>query len=337
MTALKKAVRFTLLLVMLLAAGWGVLALYYFDHETPRVRSVLAAAFAVVSVFLITGFALKLWRWRAFAAFLILFALLLWQWLALEPSNDREWQSDVAILPYATIDGDRVTVHNIRNFDYRSETDFTPAYYDKTFDLRELESVDLIASYWMGPHIAHIFLSFGFAGKDYLSVSIETRKEKGESYSSVQGFFRQYELYYVAADERDLIRVRTNYRRDPPEDVYVYRLQGSIASARNLFLGYIAKINALKERPEFYNTLTTNCTTNIWMHSRVNPQHLPLSWKILASGHVPEYLYETGRLDNSLPFFEVKRRSHVNARAEAADKAKDFSQRIRAATALAVK
>ena len=117
MTALKKAVRFTLFLVMLLAAGWGVLALYYFDHETAHVRSALAAAFAVVSAFLITGFALPRWRWRAFSAFLILFALLLWQWLALEPSNDREWQSDVAVLPYATIDGDRVTVHNIRNFD----------------------------------------------------------------------------------------------------------------------------------------------------------------------------------------------------------------------------
>jgi hypothetical protein len=327
------------LLALLLVgmAGWGVLALYYFDDARAGVRTALAAAFATASVLALCGLMLPQWRWRALAAFLVLFAVVLWKWFAIEPSNDRDWQPEAAVAPYATMEGDRITVHNIRNFDYRSENDFTPAYYDKTFDLRQLESVDLIASYWMGPHIAHIFLSFGFAGKDYLSVSIETRKERGESYSSVLGFFRQYELYYVVADERDLIRVRTNYRRDPPEDVYVYRLQGPIESARNLFLGYISKINALHARPEFYNTLTTNCTTNIWMHTRVNPGHLPLSWKILASGHVPEYLYETGRLDNSLPFSELKRRSHVNARAEAADKAEDFSQRIRAATALAVK
>ena len=259
----------------------------------------------------------------------LLFSLLLWQWLALEPSNNRDWQRDVAVLPYATINGDQITVYNIRNFDYRSETDFTPAYYDRTFDLRQLDSVDVVASYWMGPHIAHILLSFGFGSKDFLAVSIETRKESRENYSSVQGFFRQYELHYVVADERDVLRVRTNYRRDPPEDVYVYRLHGPPEKARRLFLGYISKINALKERPEFYNTLTTNCTTNIWMHSRVNPGHLPLSWKILASGHVPEYLYETGKLDTSVPFAELKRRSHINARAQAADKATDFSERIR--------
>src|SRR5207244_1722109 len=133
-------------------------------------------------------------------------------------------QPEVARLAYATIDGDLVTVHNIRNFDYRTETDFTPAYYDKTYDLKKLDSVDLVAVYWMGPAIAHLFLSFGFAG-DHLAISIEARKEKGEGYSSVKGFFRQYELYYVVADERDVIRVRTNYRKDPPEAVYVFPLR----------------------------------------------------------------------------------------------------------------
>ena len=324
-------------LLLVCMAGWGVLALYYFDHARAGLRTGLAAALAIASVLAFCLLMLPHWRWRALAGFLMLLAVVLSKWLAVEPSNDRDWQPEVAVPPYATLEGDRITVHNIRNFDYRSETDFTPAYYDKTFDLRQLESVDLVASYWMGPHIAHIFLSFGFAGKDYLAVSIETRKEKGESYSSVQGFFRQYELYYVVADERDLIRVRTNYRHDPPEDVYVYRLQGPIDNARNLFVGYLRKINALKAHPEFYNTLTTNCTTNIWMHTRVNPGHLPLSWKILASGHVPEYLYETGRLDTSVPFAELKHRSHINARAQAADKADNFSQQIRSASALAAR
>ncbi len=263
------------------------------------------------------------------AGYFALFAFVLAAWLALEPSNDRAWQPEVAVLPYAVVNGDRVTVHNIRNFDYRSESDFTPAYYDKTFDLRELDSVDLVASYWMGPHIAHTFLTFGFAGKDYLAISIETRKEKGENYSALAGFFRRYELYYVVADERDAIRVRTNYRRDPPEEVHLYRLKGPPGNARRLFLGYLEKINALKERPEFYNTLTTNCTTNIWMHTRVNPGHPPFSWGMLASGHVPRLLYDSGRVDTSLPFSELQQRSRINALARAADQAEDFSRRIR--------
>jgi len=177
--------------------------------------------------------------------------------------------------------------------------------------------------------VADIFVKFKFAGSDHLAVSIETRKEKGEEYSTLRGFFRQYELYYVVADERDVIRLRTNYRKDPPEDVYVYRAQGPLENGRRLFLDYVRKINSLKEKAEFYNTLTTNCTTNIWMHTLVNVGHLPFSWKILASGYVPQYMYEAGRLDNSVPFAELQKRALVNPRAHGADKAQDFSRRIR--------
>jgi hypothetical protein len=317
-------------LILLGMAGWGVLALYYFDHLSRDLRTGLAATFGLASVVALVGFVLPRWRRRALTAFLATFAALLSAWLSLAPSNDRDWQPDVAILPYADIDGDRITVHNIRNIDYRTETDFTPRYYDKTFDLRKLDGVDLVASYWMGPAIAHIFLSFGFQGGDHLAISIETRKERGEGYSTVAGFFRQYELFYVVADERDVIRLRTNFRKDPPEDVYLYRLHGPVENGRRLFLQYIEEINALKDRPEWYNTLTTNCTTAIWMHTRINPGHAPLSWKILASGYVPEYLYEMGRLDTGLPFTELQRRSHINARARAADDAADFSRQIRA-------
>jgi hypothetical protein len=320
------------LLGLLLAASavWGALALYFFDLRSEALRIGLAATFAAAALVALAGLAVRRWRWRAAGAYLVLFAIVLWRWAAIEPSNDRDWQTDVAVLPYATIAGDLVTVHRIRNFDYRSETDYAPRYYDKTFDLRQLVSVELVASYWMGPDIAHTFLSFGFAGGDHLAVSIETRKEAHESYSTIRGFFRQYELYYVVADERDVVRVRTNYRRDPPEDVYVYPIRGAAENGRNVFMAYVEKINALKERAEFYNTLTTNCTTNIWMHSRVNPGHLAFSWKILASGRLPEYLYDAGRLDTRVPFVELQRRSHVNARAQAADQADDFSRRIRA-------
>lgn len=326
------AVAATALLGLLTAASglWGTLAVLYSGPENEVLRNALAAAVALVSMAALIGVAIRRWRWRALGVQAALFVVLLAWWRGIEPSNARDWQADVALLPRATIEGDVVTLHNIRNFDYRSETDYTPASYDKRFELSRLEGVDLVAVYWMGPAIAHIFVSFAFAGGEHLAISIETRKEKGEGYSTVKGFFRQYELYYVVADERDVIRLRSNYRHDPPEDVYVYRVQGPIENGRRLFVDYLNKINALNSQPEFYNTLTTNCTTNIWMHSLVNPQHLPLSWKILASGYVPEYLYETGRLDTRVPFPELTRRAHVNARAQAADKAADFSRRIRA-------
>jgi hypothetical protein len=181
----------------------------------------------------------------------------------------------------------------------------------------------------MGPDIAHIMLSFGFAGRDYLAISIEARKEQGEGYSTIDGFFRHFELFYVVGDERDLIGVRAIHRKNPPEDVYLYRVQAPPEAARRLFLEYFRQINSLREKPQFYNSLTTNCTSTIWMNARVNPQHLPFSWKIIISGHVPEYMYENRRLDTSLPFEELRERGHVNARAQEAGSAADFSQRIR--------
>ncbi len=312
------------------ATGWGTLAIYYSDLKSAALRTALALLFASFGTTALVLLASQRWRWRAIGAFALVFAGLLAWWGSIAPSNDRDWKPEVAVLPYATFEGDLVTLHNIRNFKYRSETDFTPVYYDKTFDLRKLESVDLVTSYWAGPAIAHVFTSFGFGAYDYLAISIERRDERGEDYSTLKGLFKQYELFYVVADERDVIRLRTNYRREPPEDVYLYRLQGSTDNARRLLREYLRQINSLRERPEFYNTLTTNCTGNIWLHSRVNPGHVPYSWKILATGYVPEYLYEQGRLDTRQSFAELRSRGHVNGLARDADQAPDFSRRIRA-------
>ena len=318
-------------LLMLGLSGWGVLALHYWDHANPKLRDALAAAWAFASLALIVGFSLRRWRWRSLAAFTALFGLLLLAWSAIQPSNDRAWVPENAVLAYADIDGERITLHNIRNFNYRTDTDFTPAYYDRTFDLRQLDSVDMFTVYWAGPAIAHVFLSFGFTDGSHVAFSIETRREKGQAYSSIAGFFRQYTLYYVVGDERDIVRVRTNYRHDPTERVYLYRLRGSEANAQRLFLEYLRRINSLKEHAEWYNTLTSNCTNSIWLLTRLNPGHVPYSWKILLSGHLPEYLYEQGRLDTSVPFAELQRRAYINPLAQAADQAEDFSQRIRAA------
>jgi hypothetical protein len=316
-------------LVLALATGWGALAVFYLGPGSEAARTALGYGFAALGLACVGAFFARRTRRPALVGLLALFALALLVWSRTQASNEREWQTDVAVLPYATFDGDLVTVHDIRNFDYRSESDYTPAYYDRTYDLRKLDRVDLVAVYWMGPAIAHIMLSFGF-GDEHLAISIETRKEKGEAYATIAGFFRQYELTYVVADERDVIRLRTNYRKDPPEEVYVYRVGGPAENARRVFLDYLRGVNELRERPRFYNTLTTNCTTMILAHTTVNPGRLPWSWKILLSGYVPEYAYEMGRLDQRLPFEELQRRSLVNEAAQAAGAAPDFSQRIRA-------
>jgi hypothetical protein len=315
------------LVVLALTFWWG-LGLWQAGPGGDSLRLALAVTYAVIGLATVICLAIGR-RWRPALALygVALLAVLGW-WLSLIPSTDRAWAPEVARLAHVTIQGDRVTVHDIRNFDYRSETDFTPAYYDRTFDLAKLDSVDLISAYWMGPAIAHLFVSFGF-GDDHLAVSIEARKVRGEGYSSVKGFFRQYELVYVVADERDVIRLRTNYRKDPPEDVYLYRVQGPRENIRRIFLDYVRQINELYERPQFYNTLTTNCTTNIFFHARVNATAVPLSWKVILSGYTAEYAYDKGRLDRTLPFAELQRRSRINAQAQAADQAPDFSRRIR--------
>ena len=309
--------------------AWGTLALYIDGPGSDTLRTLLASAYAGVGLAALCAYCTRRFRRIAAASYVGMFLILFVWWSMIEPSNDREWQPEVGVLPYATFEGDLVTIHHIRNFDYQTETDFTPSYYDRTYDLTKLDSVDLIAVYWMGPMIAHIFLSFGF-GDDHLAISIEARKEATEGYSSIKGFFKQFELIYIVGDERDLIRVRTNYRKDPPEEVYLYQLPGSIENGRRVFIEYMKTINHLREHPKFYNTLTANCTNVIWMHSRVNPGHLPFSWKILLSGYLPEYIYEQGRMNSDLPFAELQRRSQINAIALQADQAADFSQRIRA-------
>jgi Domain of unknown function (DUF4105) len=322
---------FVLLLIGMVIAGaavWGAGVLFYLGPGGPGSRLALACIFITAGTAVLWALTVK--RARRFAAtgFVVAFALVLAVWQSATPSNDRDWRPEVAVLPYATIDGDLVTVHNIRNFDYHTETDFTPAYYDRTFDLRRLDRVDLAAVYWMGPAIAHIFVSFGF-GDDHLAISIEARRDRTKPYATLPGFFRQYELVYVVGDERDIIRVRTNYRKDPPEEVYLFRVFGPIENGRRVFLDYLRDINELREHPRFYNALTTNCTTLILTHAAVNPGHIPYSWKILLSGYAPEYIYDMGRLDQTLPFDELKRRSRINPAAQAADQAPDFSRRIR--------
>jgi hypothetical protein len=309
------------------ATTWVALAVWFTVPGTEGVRATLALGYVFIGV---GGLLMGLFWGRLtvpLLPFALAFTILLVWWFSIEPRNDRQWQDDVSILPSAKINGPLITIRNIRNFRYRSASEYAPRWYDKTVDLRRLESLDLIAVYWMGDAVAHTILSFNFAG-DYVAISIEIRKEKGESFSPLAGFFRRYELIYIVGDERDLIGQRTTYR-DPPEDVYLYRVKADPEKIRRLFLQYISKVNALNENPEFYNTAITNCTTNIVTHVEAVERRVPLSWKMLLSGYFPELVYERGSLDQSHPFEILRRKSLINQRARLADGSDDFSHRIR--------
>ena len=309
-------------IVLLVMTLWAVAALNY-DVRVAWLRLPLAAGYAL-AVLAVWTFVKR--RWLAAGLTVGGFALVLAWWLMLQPSNDRDWQPDVAVLPYADINGSQVTVHNIRNCDYRTETDFDVRHYDKTFDLDRIRSVDLYMVYWGSPHMAHTMVSFGFEGGDYLCFSIETRKEKGEGYSAVKGLFRQFELVYVAADERDVVRLRTNFRKG--EEAYLFRLASSPEKVRTFFLNYLSRMNSLKQRPEWYSAITHNCTTSI-RTQRAAADRAPWDWRMLANGHGDELLYERGVIATNLPLAELKERVHINARARAAEKDADFSHLIR--------
>jgi hypothetical protein len=311
--------------VVLLMTAWGALAIWYSNLSESYVRTGLAGLYVLATIL---AFIFLSRRRRTLAGFLVVFVGIVAWWLSIPASNDRNWQADVAVLPYAVVKGEQVTIFNIRNLNYRTETDYDVHYYDKTFDLNRLDSVDLIAVYWMGDTIAHIMLSFGFQEQDFVTFSIETRKERGEGYSTLKGFFKQYELIIVAGDERDLIRVRTDYRK-PPEDVYLYRGRMTPENSRKFFLEYIRQINFMKEDPEWYNTLTTNCTTDVVRLIRAYGGQARYNWKVLLSGYAPQYAYENGSLDARIPFEELRKLSYINPKARAVGDDPGFSRKIR--------
>jgi hypothetical protein len=307
----------------LLISAWWTMALGLRLSGPVWVAEGVAAAYAIASAFVLIavrpiGRALGLWA-------VGVLVVSLW-WSSLRPSNERDWVPEVERLATAEVRGDTLIVHNVRNFDYRTETDFTPHWDDRTYDLNGIRGLDLFLSHWGAPMIAHTIMSWEFADGQHLAISIETRRERGEEYSALRGFFRQYELYYVVADERDVVRLRTNYRG---EVVYLYRLRVDAAVARALLLDYVATLNRLAAKPEFYNALVDNCTTGIRVHAQRIGAAAPWDWRILANGTIDEMLYEHGRIDNSRPFAEVRAASAIDARARAADADPDFSRRIR--------
>lgn len=307
--------------VAILAAAWAVGALV-FDSPLGRPGAIVFAVLLMLGVWLLRG------KWAKLGVVLAGFAIVLGWWLTLQPRNDRDWQPDVSQEAWADIQGDEVTFHNVRNCDYRSETDFTPRWETRKVNLSKLTGIDMAITYWGSPYMAHPIVSFQFEDAPPICFSIETRKESGEEYSAIGGLYRQYELVYIVADERDVVRLRTNFRKG--EDVYLYRLQISPENARERFMDYVTALNQLRGKPQWYNAVTTNCTTSI-RNQRAANKRLPWDWRMLVNGLGDQMLYDRGALQTGgQSFAELKAGVHVNARAQTANDAPDFSQRIRA-------
>lgn len=318
--ALRLIILMFLWLIALGCAVWAFGALHYdFAIAKPVVPWVFAAAIILAVILLQRPL-------RKLAAVFLAFALVLTWWLTLKPSNDRNWQSDVAHLAWADVNGDEVIFHNVRNCDYRTDTDYTPHWETRTVRLSRISGIDLAIDYWGSPWIAHPIVSFQFADAPPLCFSIEIRKTVGQSYSTIGGLYRQYTLIYVVADERDVIRLRTNYRH---EDIYLYHITAARDRARERFIEYVHSLDALRTQPRWYNAVTANCTTSIRTQHR-SKERVPWDWRILLNGKADEMMYAHGAfVTGGMSFAELKKRSLIDARAKAADASPDFSQLIR--------
>jgi len=324
-----KAVRMLGLVVMWFVVSllnlWAVAALWVdFRVSALRVPVTVIYALAIIAILI----KVKARLWAAALCFLGFGIVVAW-WLTLKPSNDGDWQADTARLASISIDGDQVTIHNLRNCDYITKIDYTNCWSDRTVYLSQLRYADFFFTTWGPKYIGHPIVSFQFGDHDHIAFSIEARYKVGQSYSAILGFFRQYELIFITADERDVIRLRTNYRTH--EQVFLYRTTVSADRAREIFLLYANYLDKLRTHPEWYNALTRNCTTTLDTQIAAdvkNPQ--PWNYQLLLNGTLDELLYDRGRLvTGGLPFPELKEREHINAAGQAADDSPDWSALVR--------
>ncbi len=264
-------------------------------------------------------------------AFVVL-AIILTFHFTQKPQNDRNWTDDQKILASAEITENTIHIKNIRNNTYRSESDFDVAYYDKTFDLSRIASVDYVVvplADWRGP--AHTQLSFGFdtnnGTREYIAISVEIRKEVGESFSPFKGLFRNYELIYVVADENDVIKLRTNHRDN---NVFLYPIKAEPELIKKVFLSVIDEVNQLKTTPKFYNTFSNSCATNIAKHvNLIKPGRIPFSYKVILPGYSDELAYDLGLIDTTVSLEDLRKTHSISEKARSLLETDNFSTGIR--------
>ena len=321
--------RFSATLLVTLVVGssaiWGGCALWYQVPGGQALKTLSVFLWAALSLALLFA----LWQGRTavgLMAFAVAFGALLIWWQRIVPTNDQIWADDVAQMTTGTVSGNRVTLFNVRDFDWRSNTDYTQRWETRSYDLDRLNSVDMIMSYWTGPAIAHMLMSFGFDDGAHVVFSVEIRRKKHEGFSEIGGFFKEFELSIIAADERDVVRVRTNVRG---EDDYLYRVRMPISAMRLLFLGYVDEANGLVQTPRFYNTITINCTTLVYHMMQGIVGYLPMDYRLILSGYLPEYVYRVGGLDQRYSLQELRTLGRITDRAREADRSEAFSADIR--------
>lgn len=313
------------LFIVSVLAGWGCLALWYQVPGGRALKSVSMALWVALSLAMLVA----LWQSRValgVLGFALAFGVLLVWWQRLLPSNDRVWADDVAEMTTGTVEANRVTLHNVRNFDWRSNTDYTQRWETRSYDLQHLDSVDMILSYWSTRAIAHVLISFGFDDGNHVVFSVEIRPEKGDEFSQIGGFFKEFALSVIAADERDVIRVRTNVRG---EDDYLYRIRLPVPAMRSLFLAYVEQANSLVHTPRFYNTTSVNCTTLVYHMMKHIVGYLPWDYRLLLAGYLPAYVYKVGGLDTRYTLKELRAFGHITERAKISDRSETFSANIR--------
>jgi hypothetical protein len=312
-------------IVLPLLTLWGTFALWYQLPGGPVVKAIGAVIWVALGVAALV-LAVKGRPLSGMGCFAIAFAVLLVWWNQIPPSNSRAWADDVSRTTSGRVDGNVVTLDDVRNFEWRSDTDYTPRWETRSYDLSRLGSVDLITSYWSMKSIAHVLVSFGFSDGQHVVFSVEIRREKQEGFSEVGGFFKEFELSVIAADERDVIRVRTNVRG---EDDYLYHIRMPAEHMRSLFLSYVNEANLLVNTPRWYNTITVNCTTLVYHMMKRIVGTLPLDYRLLFSGYLPEYVHKVGGLDPRYSLEQLRAFGRITDRAKAADQSATFSQEIR--------
>ncbi len=304
---------------------WGALALGYRAPGSRAVRSSLSALWAALGILCVTA-AWTGWLVAGTCVFAAAQATLWAWWRALSPSNDRDWADDVARTVRGTMEGSRVILHDVRNFEWRTVADYSPRWETRSYRLDRLISLDMIMSYWSSRAIAHTLMSFGFDDGSHVVFSVEIRRERSETFSEVGGFFKEFELIVIAADERDIVRLRTNIRR---ERTYLYRLRMAPPAIRSLFMAYVDEANRLASEPRFYHTLTGNCTIPVFEMVRRIVGPLPWSYRLWLSGYLPEYVYSVGGLDRRHPLEELRRLGYISERGLAAGAGETYSEEIR--------
>ncbi|MFC5741536.1 DUF4105 domain-containing protein [Dyella tabacisoli] len=313
-------------LITFCSGVWGTLALWYQLPGGTLMRTAGSVAW-VIAVIALAVIAVTRRSWLALAVYAAAYVILLCWWMSIAPSNDRVWSDDVSHLLSGKVSGSEVTLSNVRNFTWRADDDYDAHWETRRYDLDRLTSADTVLSYWGSPAIAHAMISFGFDDGSRVVFSVEIRKKRNEQFSEIGGFFKQFETILIAADERDIIRVRTNVR---DEDDYLYPLRMDKPTMRALFLSYVHAANELVDKPAFYNTITSNCTTIVYRMAKQISPGLPRDIRLLLTGYLPGYLQEVGALDNRVSIEELRRRGRITDRARHTAPGDDFSKAIRA-------